>query len=436
MPLYKIWIAILYVLLLLLNDPYFMHAYELQTYGAGETDANSIEGMPHMADWAASPYIHIAYELDGGINDADNPVILTKKELPIILEVPVKEGYNFAGWYTDREYQNKITQINAENAANMVLFAKWTNVIDNHYNVEMYSYNTASILSKNHKELKECSYGFLDDLEIPGMPSTRERDYRNDLIRSVGQCMQGLCFTPKFILVTAYSEELDTPGSLMIFDRKTGEYLVTLGMKEKSHVGGITFDGDNFWICHSDSNTLERISYDYIETIAADAPKCFVDASALSDEYKVKNIPSCITAYGGRLWVATHTKIFGSKMLSYSYDEREDRLTALSSYNIPGKVQGVAFDSNGSVYLSTSYGRSNSSHLKVYHSLVTLDRNPNEPAVKIEMPPCSEGIVIAEEKVYVLFESASRKYFEGTDGNGSSTAPLDKVLEVTMASIW
>ena len=120
----------------------------------------------------------------------------------------------------------------------------------------------------------------------------------------------------------------------------------------------------------------------------------------------------------------------------YSYDEENDTLTSLSSYNIPNKVQGIAFDKGGQVYLSTSYGRNSSSYLKVYASLLTLTKHPNEPSAKVEMPPCSEEIAIADDNVYVLFESASLRYFEGTDGKGNSSSPIDKVLEVTVASIW
>lgn len=177
----------------------------------------------------------------------------------------------------------------------------------------------------------------------------------------------------------------------MVFDRESGDYLVTLGMKKESHLGGIAYDGSNIWICHSNSRTLERIPYEYIQKIAEDAPGYCIDASALSDEYELKNTPSCITCYGGRVWVGTHTKIFGSEMLSYCYDEENDTLTAFSRYNIPSKVQGIVFDRNGQVYLSTSYGRNNSSYLKVYTSLLSLTKHPDEPQVKVEMPPCSGG---------------------------------------------
>lgn len=437
MKLRKELLLVLYVFVLLLNDPQLTRAYTL------EANNRSATGWVESSNATIDPFlgldssqIHLVYALNGGINSNYNPDTLTGEELPVTLDVPVREGYNFAGWYTDSSYNHKITEINSENAQNMVLFAKWTKAIDNHYNVEMYSYQSASVINRNHKELKDCNYGFLDDVIIPGMPSTREKDYLDNVISSEAQCMQGLCFTPEFILMTSYAEESDNLGSLMVFDRESGEYLVTLGMKEESHLGGIAYDGENVWICHSNSRTLERISYDYILKVAEDAPGYCIDASALFDEYRLKNTPSCITCYGDRIWVATHTKLFDSEMLSYSYDREEDQLVAMSSYNIPSKVQGVAFDRKGSVYLSTSYGRNNSSYLKVYSSLLALTKKPNEPAMKVEMPPCSEQLAIADDNIYVVFESASRKYFEGTDGNGTSASPIDKVLEVTVASVW
>lgn len=426
-------VVILYVFIFLVNDPQLVRAYSFE---AGNKDViREDTGLDIFMGLDASK-IHLVYELNGGTNSNYNKATIEPEELPVQLDVPVRAGYNFAGWYTDCNYTEKITEINRENARNMVLFAKWTKAIDNNYTVEMYSYQTDSVVSRKQKELKECSYTFLDEVEIPGMPSTREKDRMENIISSSNQCLQGICFTPELLLITSYSESKQDLGSLMVFDRVNGTYLATLGMKKESHLGGIAFDGENVWICHSNSNTLERISYEYILKIAQDAPGYCIDASALSDEYALENIPSCITFYGGRIWVATHTKIFESKMISYNYDSEKDTLTALSSYRLPSKVQGVDFDENGNVYLSTSYGRNNSSYLKVYSSLLALNKRPNDPSVKIEMPPCSEEVAISGERIYVLFESASEKYFEGTDGIGKTSAPIDKVLEVDVASIW
>lgn len=429
--------VVLYVCVLLFTDPQLTRAYTLEARMSNSGWIENVDdGIDPFLGLNDTESIHLVYALNGGINSNHNPDEIERTKLPFTLDIPVREGYNFAGWYTDSSYTNKITEINQENAANMVLFAKWTKTIDNRYNVEMYSYQTASTIGRNHKELKECVYDFVDAIEIPGMPSTRERDYLNNVIATDAPCMQGLCFTPEYVLMTAYAENDEHLGSLMVFERESGEYLATIGMKEESHLGGIAYDGQNVWVCHSGSRTLERISYDYIRKIAEDAPKYCIDASALSDEYHLKNVPSCITCYGGRIWVATHTKFFDSEMLSYSYDEESDKLAAMSSYRIPSKVQGVAFDQNGAVYLSTSYGRNNSSYLKVYSSLLSLTKKPNDPSMKVEMPPCSEQLAVANDNIYVVFESASKKYFEGTDGNGTSSSPIDKVLEVTVASVW
>lgn len=424
-------IAIFCVIAFLLSDPEVARACLIGQSAVEETNAvlDLFAGMDESQ-------FHIIYELNGGTNHNGNQSAFYAEDLPFTFYVPVKEGYNFAGWYTDSSYQCKITELNEDNAQNMVLFAKWTPIIDNNYNVEMYSYRSSYLLHTNSKALRECNYDFLDEIEIPGMPATREEDYLNEMICSESQCPQGICFTGEYLFITSYSEEKTAPGSLLIFDRQNGSYLATLEMKKNSHLGGIAYDGDNIWICHSNSNTLERIPYEYIQKIATDAPGSVVDASAISDEYKIGNMPSCITYYGGRLWVATHTKLFHSQMISYSYNAKEDKLTSLSKYNIPSKVQGVAFDKDGTVYLSTSYGRTKSSYLKVYSSVLAMTKNPNQPAIKIEMPPCSEEIVLQDDNIYVLFESAGERYFEGTDGNGTSTSPIDRVLEVAVSSIY
>ena len=336
--------VILYVFIFLVSDPKLVRACSMIILPdtSKETITSDDVTFDFFDTQDPSEY-HIVYEVNGGINSSNNQKTIQKEELPFTLDVPVKMGYNFAGWYADCSYSRKVTKIDEDSPANMVLFAKWTKNIDNHYNVEMYSYQTGTIRDNSQKELKECSYTFLDDLSIPGMPSTREKDYKDNLISSSSQCMQGLCFTPDYILITAYSEDRKNLGSLMVFDRESGEYLVTLGMKKESHLGGIAFDGENVWICHSNSNTLERISYEYITKIAQDAPEYCIDASALSDEYRLKNTPSCITCYGGRLWVATHTRFFDSEMYSYSYDKKEDRCNNNKCFGIITVILAIAF---------------------------------------------------------------------------------------------
>ncbi len=302
------------------------------------------------------------------------------------------------------------------------------NSVDSRASVNNYRYRSAE--KSGTRWLKSLSYDFWDEVMIPGMPSSRGQDLQEQKIFGEAQCPQGICLTNEYLLLTSYSEGKDELGELFVFDRESGEFLVTLGMNPKSHLGGVAFDGQNVWVCNSSTCSMERISYDFVKLMAEQNRGEVVDASKMVDTIAVENTPSCITYDSGRLWIATHTVSGDSKLVAYYYDRRQGKLTALSSYRIPKKVQGIAFDDKGRVYLSTSYGRASSSYLKVYRSVFAMSEKTEKPQIKVEMPPGSEEIAISGDRIYVLFESAGEKYFNGTDGKGISLCPIDKILEV------
>lgn len=66
----------------------------------------------------------ITYELNGGVNDPSNPATYVKADV-ITLGDPTKEGYTFAGWYTDGAFANQISEIK-DRSGNLTLYAKWT----------------------------------------------------------------------------------------------------------------------------------------------------------------------------------------------------------------------------------------------------------------------------------------------------------------------
>lgn len=424
----KMLFALVMIVTLFFDSPQFSQAKSLFI------SSSDLQNQWQEADAAWKDTYDITYYLNGGFPEEELPETYIIEELPIELKIPRKPGYNFAGWYTDSNFHNKIYEITVDEVGDISLYAKWTKCIDVNYNVEMYPYDTASQMSGSDRMLKECDYGFVYNINIPGMPATREQDYADNLMPTASQCPQGMCITDDFYMITAYcTEDKENLGSLYIFDRESGEYLVTLGMKKNSHLGGLTFDGRNLWICHSDTRSVERLSYMYIKQIALSRPKMFVDATGMFEEYRVANMPSCIVYHNGLLWVATHNAYFRSVMISYRY--LDGKLVEQERYNIPPKVQGVAFDEDEYVYLSTSYGRDSSSYLKVYRNVEQLDESPRSPLYKVEMPPCSEEVDCIGDTLYVLFESASEKYFEGTDGKGKSICPIDRILTVEVDSV-
>ena len=380
--------------------------------------------------------VQVGYILGGGIQNDYNLTSYPAFSGDQPLYTPYRSGYRFLGWYTGKGLHRKVESIPTDEEDHYILYAKWTAKINNFYNVEYYNYHTReSGWEKNLTKLKDLKYSFYNEIDIPGMPDTREDDVLRQYIFSESQCPQGICLTDEFVLITSYSTEDDCMGELMVFDRETGEYMVTLGMDENSHLGGIAFDGDNVWVCNSYEQCIERISYDFIQLMAYQNTGDVVDARDVVDEFPVKNTPSCINWYGGRLWVATHTRVMTSRMVAYYLDKSKDKLVALSDYKIPAKVQGVAFDDSGKVYLSTSYGRNESSYLYCYSSVAALATRPKHPKLKVEMPPASEELDVADDTLYILFESAGEKYYEGTDGKGKSLFPLDKILKIPLSEL-
>ncbi len=399
-----------------------------------EEDVFGSSGTSFIPAGYASPEIKVCYFLGGGIQNPHNKGTYPADGKHALYE-PYRYGYRFLGWYKDRSFRQKIKSVSYQESRKYLLYARWTPKIDNRANVRNYPYQEKGSLDKSIKILKNLDYDFLDEVDIPGMPETREDDFINKYIYSEAQCPQGMCLTEEFVLITSYSAEDGCMGEMMVFDRESGDYLVTLGMDEDSHLGGITFDGENVWVCNSYEQTIERISYDFIQLMAYQNTGGVVDARNVVDEYEVDNTPSCITWYGERLWVASHQVVMNSKVYAYHFNTSENSLETLSSFNIPPKVQGMAFNEDGGIYLSCSYGRNKSSYLFYYTSVSDMATRPRSPDVKVELPPCSEEIDISPDSLYVLFESAGEKYYEGTDGKGVSLSPLDKLLVIPLEEI-
>lgn len=111
-----------------------------------------------MADHA------ISYELNGGTNSSENPVVFSTGSGIIALQPAVKEGAEFTGWYRDKELKNKVETINtAEETKDITLYAGWDNTIykisyelnggkNNRANPKTYDVDTEVILKEPSRE--------------------------------------------------------------------------------------------------------------------------------------------------------------------------------------------------------------------------------------------------------------------------------------------
>ena len=76
------------------------------------------------AQWTKENYT-IKYNLDGGTNSAKNPSSYNVDTETFVFESPVKEGYDFKGWYYDEKFNDKATQVTKGTTGDKNLYAKW-----------------------------------------------------------------------------------------------------------------------------------------------------------------------------------------------------------------------------------------------------------------------------------------------------------------------
>ncbi|MDD6136020.1 MAG: InlB B-repeat-containing protein [Lachnospiraceae bacterium] len=84
------------------------------------------------AKWDEAEAYPITYELDGGVNDPDNPATYTLESGIISLNAPTKKGYKFLGWYLDAEFSESYN-IYYKPEGGFTVYARWSK---NRYNVD------------------------------------------------------------------------------------------------------------------------------------------------------------------------------------------------------------------------------------------------------------------------------------------------------------
>lgn len=161
--------------------------------------------------------------------------------------------------------------------------------IDNLANVENYNYK-GNYDKEKAVPLKACDYSFWETVLLPGTGqlSGEIADF----------CVQGLAFTPDYLLLTAYALNAQENGGLYVYDRKTGAFLGKIPMRRGSHLGGIAYGGKNVWVCHSGERVLSRISY---KALCGAVRQRTFSVEGFEEDYPLDDEPSCLTEENGRL---------------------------------------------------------------------------------------------------------------------------------------
>ena len=86
--------------------------------------SGSYDNLTLYAKWTHTVY-SIEYELNGGKNNSLNPPRYTIESNEIVLQEASKTGYNFAGWYADETFSEKVEKIEKGTLGRKKFYAKW-----------------------------------------------------------------------------------------------------------------------------------------------------------------------------------------------------------------------------------------------------------------------------------------------------------------------
>lgn len=288
----------------------------------------------------------------------------------------------------------------------------------------------------------------LDYIVIPGLRGAWSIDNRTKAATfGTHWTPQGVDQSSQYIFISAYDSEHQLNSLIFVLDIKTGAYLKTLILPNRSHVGGLAYDEshETLWVTN-DSAKQSRISYLTAETIEQYDAKTNEQPIKFDETVKFdwQINTSSISYSDNTLWIAQFTAnkkqdienpeiVVGIPLLS---NGRVDPNTLFKKVEEDGqefyvldkvsmslgfkKMQGVAIFDELAIF-DTSYGPSPS------NIIVTRKIAPNTPPDTInqytfkeiqrnEYPPYLEQITIDGEDntILFIFESGATKYRKKT----------------------
>lgn len=221
---------------------------------------------------------------------------------------------------------------------------------------------------------------------------------------------QGLCIIKDKVYITCY--KIDNTTSCVIEFDMNGNRLRTIDLKNRSHVGGISYDEKHNLVFICDTNgRVSSYSYNSFEK-----KNSYEVASIKGEKLLEKNklVCSYLTCYNNKLYVGSFNLRNNGFVKVFDITREEDgiKLKFLYDIKVPKKTQGLTFyEHNNKTYLfiSRSYGRRNSSKLNIYN----YNDNKREYLSRdkiITLPPMLEQITTLNKELVLLFESNAFKY--------------------------
>lgn len=282
--------------------------------------------------------------------------------------------------------------------------------------------------------VKACSFvkkqlNYAKSIVLPGMTNTNVLEFGSKTM-----VPQGMTFAGSYLLVSAYDSKRIDNSVVYVMSRSSKKLLTTVVLPNKTHAGGLAYDGRNLWICQS--TYLRSISFAQIKK-AAVAKKKYLEIKAYGTKNALGQQAAAVTYYKGLLWVASYSESNSGYLGSYRIADKTGKpvLTVCGRIKLPNRVQGLTFTSNGRLILSRSC-QTNSTKRGYLHQMDVYKPNLKKAGAGkitlgkrnkvINMPSMNEEIAVSGKYLYVNFESVQFT---------SATKRVDRICAFKVAAV-
>lgn len=281
-----------------------------------------------------------------------------------------------------------------------------------------------------------------DRFVIPGLEATTTYNDADGFVTVDSMVPQGMCKVGKYTLISAYDSD-DVCKSVIYVLNESKELVKTLILPEKFHAGGLAYDSTNKIILFAKSykNCLAGLTKDafneYLKAEDSYARIKFTFKESVADI----NSPSAssVTYYKGKIYVTSFNT--GDKSVAICYLPIYDELTSTYTltyqfkFKVPNHTQGITllrYKDKTRMFATVSYGRSEQKpYYKNYLYTYTLNTTTGAKTLDniLACPPMMQQTFVNDNKLYCVFETASKKY------RTVNKDPIDEVLSLDVSLI-
>lgn len=233
---------------------------------------------------------------------------------------------------------------------------------------------------------------------------------------TTSMCPQGLAFASSYRLVSAYDLNAVEKSVIFVMDKAGKKLLTTVILPNKTHAGGIVYDGKNIWV--TQEKTVRSFPFSKIsEAVKKKQKYCYVDFVSVCT---LTHQAATVTYYKDKLWVASYDELNSGYLSCYTVTDKATvpSLNKVAQTRIATRVQGIAFTSSGKLILSRSC-QTNKYQRGFLHQIDSYKPDLSELSSgtillgqrkkSVQMPTMNEEIAIDGKYLYVNFESGAFK---------------------------